>query len=66
MITMREAAALVGVSPATWIRMRDCGKTPKPIKLGARCVRWRLDELRMWVEAGCPDRSTWETIRGDE
>ena len=22
--------------------------------------RWRIAEIRAWVEAGCPDRETWE------
>jgi hypothetical protein len=25
--------------------------------------RWRVNEVRAWVEAGCPDRKTWATLR---
>lgn len=29
------------------------GRMPKPVYLG-RCPRWRSDELRTWIKAGCP------------
>jgi predicted DNA-binding transcriptional regulator AlpA len=54
-----EAAAVCGVSPATWHRLRAAGKTPAPVRLGGS-VRWRLGELRDWVAAGCPARREWE------
>jgi predicted DNA-binding transcriptional regulator AlpA len=54
-----EAAAVCGVSTATWHRLRAAGKTPSPVRLGGS-VRWRLAELRGWVEAGCPPRREWE------
>lgn len=36
------------------------GKIPQPIRVG-RSTLWRYLELRAWVNAGCPDRETWET-----
>lgn len=33
------------------------GEMPRPIRKG-RKVLWRLDEIRRWVEAGCPDRKS--------
>jgi predicted DNA-binding transcriptional regulator AlpA len=59
----RDAARLCGVSPATWYRMVAAGRCPAPVRLSAGCVRWRAQELRAWVEAGCPDRRTWEALR---
>ena len=38
------------------------GKLPKPVKLGGR-VLWYLPEIHEWLQAGCPDRATWEAIK---
>jgi prophage regulatory protein len=63
LLTATEAARLCGVSEATWYRMASGARTPAPIRLSRGCVRWRLDELRDWIAAGCPDRRTWEARR---
>jgi predicted DNA-binding transcriptional regulator AlpA len=64
LLDARQAAALCGVSPATWYRMAAAGCCPAPLRLSRGCVRWRSEELRRWVEAGCPDRRTWNAMRG--
>jgi predicted DNA-binding transcriptional regulator AlpA len=56
-----EAARLCGVSRATWHRLAAAGRTPAPVRLGG-AVLWRVDELRAWTEAGCPDRRTWDVL----
>ena len=38
------------------------GKLPKPIRVGGR-VCWRVKEILAWIEAGAPDRDTWEEVR---
>lgn len=53
------AGRLVGVSGRTWRRMNAGGLVPRPVRL-AGSVRWRVDELRRWVDAGAPSRSKWE------
>jgi len=53
------AARLAGVSEATWWRHHADGKIPRPNKLGRRTL-WRVQELREWIAAGCPDRVSWE------
>jgi predicted DNA-binding transcriptional regulator AlpA len=58
-----QAAALCGVSAATWYRFRSAGRCPAPLILSRGCVRWRAQELRDWIAAGCPDRKTWEALR---
>lgn len=61
----REAAAgLLGVSVETWDRLRLAGKTPRPLRLGARLLFNRA-ELAAWVEAGAPDRATWDAMTAD-
>src|SRR5476651_1737264 len=49
------SAALIGVSRATWDRMRSAGLVPEPVKLnGGSIIRWRRAELAKWIEDGCP------------
>ncbi|HEY7311905.1 MAG TPA: helix-turn-helix domain-containing protein [Gemmataceae bacterium] len=59
LVRRREAARLCGVSLAAWARLCAAGRCPAPIRLGG-VVLWRVEELRAWTEAGCPDRASWE------
>ena len=63
LVSADQAASLCGVSPATWYRMAAGGRCPAPVRLSRGCVRWRVEELRTWITAGCPDRRTWEALR---
>ncbi len=38
------------------------GRLPAPLRIGGRVV-WRVDEIRVWLDAGAPDRETWAAIR---
>ena len=54
-----QAAALCGMSPASWYRLKAAGKTPAPVRLGGR-VLYRTEDLRLWVALGCPPRKEFE------
>jgi len=55
-------AELLGLSLRT-VRRLDCsGKLPRPVRIGG-AVRWRVEEIAVWLQAGCPDRQQWETLR---
>lgn len=56
-----DAARLCRVSLRTWRAWDATGKVPQPVRIG-RAVFWRLEELRSWVAAGCPDRETWQSL----
>lgn len=62
LVTAKEAAKLCGKSLRTWRTWDSAGWIPQPIRIG-RSTLWRLDELREWVEAGCPRRGEWEARR---
>jgi predicted DNA-binding transcriptional regulator AlpA len=47
-------------SQRTTRRKYAAGLIPKPLRLSGS-IRWNVAEIRAWVEAGCPDRKTWET-----
>lgn len=61
-VDAKGAAALIGISDRTWRRMNAAGQCPRPMKLGG-AVRWRVAELREWVDAGAPSRAKWEERR---
>jgi predicted DNA-binding transcriptional regulator AlpA len=54
-----------GISRAQWFKLSRSGRTPLPTYLGTRRPVWLLAELRAWLEAGAPDRQTWQRQRGD-
>ena len=68
LLIRREGAARVcDMSLRTWDRAVAAGKTPAPVRVGGSGTpRWRVDELRAWITAGCPDRRRWEAIRGGQ
>jgi len=39
------------------------GRVPRGVRLGRARV-WNVAELQGWLDAGCPNRATWEAMRG--
>jgi predicted DNA-binding transcriptional regulator AlpA len=62
-VTARDAARLLGICRAQLYRLHSSGRMPRPVYLGGRAPRWCVEELRAWLDAGCPDRQTWEQLR---
>jgi predicted DNA-binding transcriptional regulator AlpA len=63
LISAAAAAQMCGRSVASWWRDHSAGRIPAPLKLGGRTF-WRAEELRRWIEVGCPPRKLWEGLRG--
>ena len=61
----RVAGSMCGRSEASWWRDRAADRIPAPVKLGGRTL-WRVEEIRRWVEAGCPPRRTWDALQGSK
>lgn len=61
-----EAARLCGVSRATWWRIHSGGKCPLPVLVTEKSPRWRLNELRAWMDACCPNRQAWKAMREEK
>jgi excisionase family DNA binding protein len=53
LITPEETARLLEISERTLWRLLSAGRVPKPVRIG-RSTRWRLAEVRDWIERGCP------------
>ena len=59
LINSREAAKRLKVSQRTLWGMHNSGKMPPPIRIG-RMVRWSVEVLKKWTEAGCPIDPEWQ------
>jgi len=59
LVSAKAAAAACGKSLRTWRAWDAAGWIPRPVRI-ARSTLWSTDELRAWVNAGCPRRAEWE------
>lgn len=48
-----------------WKALSNAKFGPVPIRLG-RSVKFDLDELEHWIDAGCPAREQWQVLRKTE
>lgn len=62
LIDIKDLARLLTCSIRTARRMDISGKLPLPVR-PSRNRRWRLEEIRQWVDAGCPKRARWDAIK---
>jgi predicted DNA-binding transcriptional regulator AlpA len=53
LLSAEKLAELLDISVRTLWRLRAAGKLPAPIRIGGS-VRWRAQEIAIWVERGCP------------
>jgi len=51
---VKKVAAACGLAVRTVWAFADCGRIPPPLRIGG-ARRWRADDIRHWVNAGCPD-----------
>ena len=61
LVPIRRAAELLHLHPRTYRRLMDAGKVPRGVRVGGS-LRFDLDELTRWCDAGCPPREKWEAI----
>jgi predicted DNA-binding transcriptional regulator AlpA len=58
LVTAREFAEMLGLDSKTIVRWSKEGFAPSPVRIG-KVLRWKRDEVRSWIEAGCPGRLRW-------
>jgi len=63
LIDAQQLSDLLGVDISTINRRKAAGKLPRHIELSRGCHRWRLAEVRAWIDAGCPSLKEWEARR---
>ena len=57
----RQLGKMLGLSLRTVRKLDASRKLPRPIRIGG-AVRWSVCEIERWIEAGAPDRRTWEVL----
>lgn len=62
LLTRRELARLLLVSPRTLDRRRGMGEVLDPVP-GPGQPRWLAAEVWAWVEAGRPSADTWRRLK---
>jgi predicted DNA-binding transcriptional regulator AlpA len=63
LITAHDLARLLHISVRSLWRLRSAQLIPEPVRLGGTTVRWRYDEVREWIAAGCPEPKARENGR---
>ncbi len=54
-----DAARILGMSRSYFCSLNQAGFIgPMPIRFGKKTL-WGTDQLRQWVDAGCPQREVW-------
>ena len=51
LLKLPTVSAWVAMSGPTIRRRVAAGSFPAPVKFGARCTRWRADDVRAWLAA---------------
>lgn len=59
LIDVKDLASILGAAPRTLWRWRSAGKLIEPIQIGGS-TRWRTEEVRDWIAAGCPSAEAWQ------
>ncbi len=49
LLTVREVSEMTGLSRSTIYSMVAAGDFPKPVRIGARAVRWHENEVRTFI-----------------
>jgi len=51
LISVKAVCAATGFKSATSIYSRIGAGFPEPIRLSSRCTRWRVSDVRAWLDA---------------
>lgn len=62
LLSTRAVAKILSLSPRTVHRLNSSGIIIKPLRISGS-VRYVHSELMAWIEAGMPNRQTWEAMK---
>lgn len=63
LLSVKAVAQILSVSKRSVHRANSSGKIPKSVRVGG-AVRWRESDIEEWIALGCPDRKTFENMKG--
>lgn len=64
LLSAQAVARLLDIARSTLYAWDQEGRIPRPVKIGSR-VYWRTEEMRRWIDAGCPLREKWKSLQTD-
>lgn len=62
LLTAKKVGEMLSLSKRQIFRLNSCGKIPAPIRIGGS-VRWAAHTIAEWLQAGAPDRKTFEAMQ---
>ncbi len=51
LLKIQTVGTVTGLSASSIFRKTAAGEFPDPVRLGARCTRWRAADVRAWLAA---------------
>ena len=57
LLRMGTVTAVTGQSPTSVYRKLAAGTFPQPVRLSARCTRWRAGDITAWLQAASAERT---------
>ena len=54
LVSASSLAEMLQISKRTLWRLLSAGQLPLPVRVGGS-VRWRVHEVRKWIDSGCPE-----------
>jgi len=63
LLTAQALGEMLSLSKRQIFRLTSCGKLPRPLRIGGS-VRWAESTISAWLQAGAPDRKTFEAMQG--
>ena len=52
LLTVKQVAKLLGFHERTCWKMAIMGQIPQPIRLGTKAKRWRMNDLKSFIQGG--------------
>ena len=65
LLTAKALGQLLSLSKRQIFRLNSSGKIPRSIRIGGS-VRWANSTIESWIGLGCPDRQTFDAMKGGE
>ncbi len=62
LLTIPQVARLLGWGESVVRQRNDKGLLPMPLRFGGT-IQWNRQELKEWMEQGCPPRQKWELLK---
>ena len=62
LLTAKALGEMLNLSKRQIFRLNSSGKIPAPIRIGG-AVRWAESTVTEWLQAGAPDRKTFEASK---